>query len=53
MQDKENIKSIMDMFNGQFRNERVRDIYLQNGKNFEQTLDMFLTGDLPEEQKEL
>jgi len=31
----------------------VRDVYISNNKDFEKTLDMFLTGNLPEEKKEL
>jgi hypothetical protein len=44
VQDKENIKGICDMFGGSHPKAYVEQVYLQNNKNTEKTLDMFLTG---------
>jgi hypothetical protein len=43
IQDKENIKSILEMFSGQFTKQFIESIYLSEAKNFEKTLDKFLT----------
>lgn len=42
MQDKDNIKQIMDMFSGQYNRDFVKSVYLSEGKNSEKTLDRFL-----------
>ena len=47
-QDKDNIKSILDMFEGKYDRTFVQKVYLMNNKEFELTLDMFLTENLPE-----
>lgn len=44
LQDKENIKSIFDMFGGAHPKGYVEQVYLANSKDTEKTLDMFLTG---------
>jgi hypothetical protein len=44
LQDKENLRSIFDMFGGQHSRAYVEQVYLQNAKETERTLDMFLTG---------
>ena len=44
LQDKENIKSIHDMFGGQHGKAYVEQVYFMTGKDTEKTLDMFLTG---------
>ena len=47
-QDKDNIKSSLDMFEGKYDRTFVQKVYLMNNKEFELTLDMFLTENLPE-----
>ena len=44
LQDKENIKSIVDMFGGTHTKAYVEQVYLMNNKDTEKSLDMFLTG---------
>lgn len=51
MQDKDNIKQIMDMFSGQYNRDFVKSVYLSEGKNSEKTLDRFLNQNLPEQPK--
>ena len=46
--DKDNIKNILDMFGDRFQREFIQKVYLMNNKQFEQTLDMFLTENLPD-----
>ena len=50
-QDKENLKQIVDMFQGQYSREFVKQVYLSEGKNSEKTLDRFLNQNLPEQSK--
>jgi hypothetical protein len=50
MQDKENIKNIFDMFNGQHSKQLIENVYLKNEKNFERTLELFLTGNIPKDE---
>lgn len=38
------MKSIVDMFGGTHSKAYVEQVYLQNAKDTEKTLDMFLTG---------
>lgn len=44
--------NIFEMFGGQYNRQLIEKIYIQNNKDFEVTLDMFLTGAVPSEQKE-
>jgi len=50
MQDKENIKNIFDMFNGQHSKQLIEGLYLKNEKNFERTLELFLSGNIPKDE---
>ena len=50
-QDKQNLKQIVDMFQGQYSREFVKQVYLSEGKNSEKTLDRFLNQNLPEQSK--
>ena len=45
--DKENVNNILDMFGDKYPREFVQRILLDNDRNFERTLDMFLTENLP------
>jgi len=47
--DKENVKNILDMFGDRYSREYIQRVYLMNNRQFEQTLDMFLTENLPEQ----
>ena len=47
-QDKDNIKNILDMMGDRFERSYIQKVYLMNNKEFERTLDMFLTDNLPE-----
>jgi hypothetical protein len=53
VQDKENIKQICDMFSGQFTKQRIESIYLENEKNLERTLDLFLNGRVSNEEEQI
>jgi len=46
--DKDNIKNILDMFGEKYPRDFVQKVYLLNNKDFEVTLDRFLTENLPE-----
>ena len=46
--DKDNVKNILDMFGEKYDRAFVQKVYLMNNKEFELTLDMFLTENLPE-----
>ena len=46
--DKDNIKNILDMFGQKYPRDFVQKVYLMNNKDFEMTLDKFLTENLPE-----
>ena len=37
------------MFNGEHSRQFVENLYLMNGKNFDKTLDQFLSGNLPKD----
>ena len=50
IQDRENIKNIFDMFNGQHSKQLIETLYVKNGKNFEKTLEQFLTGNIPKDE---
>lgn len=50
VQDKDNILSVFEMFGGEYNRQIVEKLYLQNGKDTEKTLDMFLTGSVPKEE---
>lgn len=39
LQDKENISSLYDMFNGKYSRQFIENIYVKNDRNFERTLD--------------
>lgn len=39
LQDKENIKTIFEMFNGQHSKQFIENLYFQNDKQFERTLE--------------
>jgi hypothetical protein len=39
LQDKENIKTIFEMFNGDHSKQFIENLYFQNDKNFERTLE--------------
>jgi len=45
--DKDNIKNVLDMFGERYERSFVQKVYLMNDKDFERTLDMFLTENLP------
>ena len=47
VQDKEHVKNIYEMFGEQHDRQFISKVYLQNNKDFEKTLNQFLTGDLP------
>lgn len=53
MQDKNNILQIFEMFGGEHNRNLIEKIYIQNSKNMEVTLDIFLTGNIPKENEEL
>jgi len=41
------------MFGGQHNRLLIEKVYCQNEKNMEVTLDIFLTGNIPDEKEEL
>jgi len=41
------------MFDGVHNKHLIENVYLQNGRNMEFTLDLFLTGNVPKEEDEL
>jgi hypothetical protein len=41
------------MFDGVHNKHLIEKVYLQNGRNMEFTLDLFLTGNVPKEEDEL
>ena len=45
------MKNIQEMLGGSVEKGKITQIYLQNGKNLEKTIDLFLSGAV-EEQKE-
>ena len=49
MQDKENINTIFEMFNKEHSKQKIEQVYIQNDKNFEHTLDLFLNNKVPKE----
>jgi hypothetical protein len=51
-QDKENVMNIFEMFSGEYNRQLIEKFYLQNNKEFESTLDMFLTGAIPKDQND-
>lgn len=51
--DKENVKNILDMFGERYSREFIQKVYLMNNRQFELTLDMFLTENLPEQDEKL
>ncbi len=42
--DKDNLKQINDFLGGSFPRTQIEQVYLQNNKNLEMTLDQFLSG---------
>ena len=42
--DKDNLKQINDFLGGSFPRSQIEQVYLQNNKNMEVTLDQFLSG---------
>jgi len=50
MQDKENISSIYGMFDGQHSKQLIEMVYFSNEKNFERTLEQFLSGNIPKDE---
>jgi predicted amidophosphoribosyltransferase len=53
MQDKENIKNIFEMMSGQHSKQLIENLYFQNDKNFERTLEQFLSGNIPKDEYKL
>ena len=45
--DKDNVKNILEMFGERWDRAYVQKIYLLNNKDFEKTLEMFITENLP------
>jgi len=45
--DKDNVKNILEMFGERWDRAYVQKVYLLNNKDFEKTLEMFLTENLP------
>jgi len=52
--DKENIKNIHGMLDpNQYSRKHVEKIYVTYGSDFEQTLNMFLSGAVPQEEADV
>ena len=54
LQDKMNIKSIFEMMEGSENSKSkqfVEKLYIKNAKDYDATLNMFLTGDIPEDER--
>jgi len=41
------------MFSGQFTKQRIESVYLENEKNMEKTLDLFLNGRVSNEEEKI
>lgn len=50
MQDKENVNSISDMFGSQHSKQLIESLYIKNEKNFDRTLEQFLSGNIPKDE---
>ena len=46
------MKNIQEMLGGSVEKGKITQIYLQNGKNLEKTIDLFLSGAVAEEKEE-
>lgn len=51
-QDKENIKSVMEMFGTEHDQAYIKRVYLMNNRNLEKTIDNFCSGELPAKDSE-
>ena len=50
LQDREHVNTVFDMFNGQHSRQLIEFVYHKNAKDFEATLDQFLTNNIPKDE---
>lgn len=48
-QDKHNVQQVFEMLGGSFKKEIIEKVYIQNEKNVEKVIDLFLTGQISQD----